>query len=200
VRTANFRGEFLLVAAAAMLAACTVGSPFVRPQEDSIRLGETTRAQIIERFGKPQEERQVRSDSHLLRAITYFFGNEMEAPKLAGTVCVRVLYFIFSEEIVVGEGFASSCAADHTDFDARKAADIVKGKTRCDDVIASMGRPGGRGIYPAVDNKGELNIAYMFNSVSLPGRTPKTYEKKLDIICDPNGVVRETLFVESGDR
>lgn len=195
------RYGFILSASAAIaLSACTIGTEFVRPPADFVRLGETTRAQIIERFGKPQEEQQVRSNSHLLRSIAYFFGSETEPPKVPGTVCVRLLYFMLSDDIVVGEGFQSNCAADHTDFDESRSGEIVKDKSRCDDVIAIMGRPSARAVYPAVEKKGELNMGYTFKYMARPGGPAKNYTKQLEFLCDSDGIVREILFREFGSR
>lgn len=197
MRIRDLRGLLPWLVGAGVLAACTIGTEFVRPSPDFVRLGETTFAQIVERFGKPQGEDQIREDGRTVRRIAYFFGSEMEAPKVPGTVCLRILIFGISEDIVVGEGFTSTCASDHTDFDARKSAEIIKDKTRCDEVTAMLGRPNVREIYPAIDRKGHLSIGYSFSYMTRPGQKIKSYDKSLAILCDSDGVVRETAFTES---
>jgi hypothetical protein len=201
MKASSISGSMLPGVAAALLTACatTFGTQFARPPADFVHLGETTQAQIVERLGKPEGESQARSDGQQLRIIHYYFGSETERPKDFGTVCVRTLIFVLSGEIVVGEGFKSSCAADHTDFDERKAADIVKGKTRCDEVIAMMGRPNTLGIYPTVEKKGDLSIGYVF-SAERRGAPAMSYSKQLSLHCDADGIVREVSFEESGSR
>lgn len=194
----GIRGATCSVAAVAVLAACAIGTPFVRPPDDSVRLGETTRAQIVERFGPPDDEVRRRVDGHALTVISYTYSNNAEPTRVPNTLCVRSIEFTLSGDVVVGEGFASACASDHTDFDERKAADIVKDKTRCDEVIAMLGRPAARAIYPIAREKGELFLAYRFLYPKRPLLQLNIYQKVLGIGCGADGVVRETEFMESG--
>jgi hypothetical protein len=202
MRTSPISGSILPVAAAALLTACatTFGTQFARPPADFVHLGETTQAQIVERLGKPQREEQHRSDGQLLRSIYYYFGSETEPPKDSDTVCFRRLIFVLSDDIVIHEAFTSTCAADHTDFDERKAGDIVKGKTRCDEVIAMMGRPNTRAIYPSADKKGELSIGYAYRDIGRLWGPRKNYSKELKFLCDSEGMVRDMSFQEFGSR
>jgi len=189
------------VAAASVLVSCSVGTQFVRPPADFVRLGETTRAQIVERYGKPQDERQISSNGRQVATVGYFFASQSEAAKVPGTLCVRTLMFTLSDDVVVGEGFRSSCLSDHTDFDERRVGEIVKGKTRCDEVVAMLGRPAAREIYPSLEKKGDMGIYYFFEYVAQPGRDkPKEFTKELLVTCDPEGVVSDTSFAESGTR
>ena len=190
-----------------LLAACetpTIGTSFSRPPPDFVRLGETTRAQIVAEYGKPAEERQVRADGHLLSIISYYHGNREEAPRIPGSVCVRTLQFAVSADIVVAEAFSSNCEADHTDFDDSRVASIVKGTSRCDTVIAALGRPTSRSIYPANANKDELSIGYSFEAMGPgPSFAPTVsyrYRKQLEVICSQDGIVRDVSFFESGKR
>lgn len=188
------------VVVAAALSAGAAGTGFVRPPADAVRLGETTRAQIVERFGKPRLERQFRLNGVTLWSAEYFVASDAEAPKVPETRCMRWMIFFLADDTVVGDGFVSACASDHTDFDERKVGDIVKGKTRCDDVTAMLGRPGMRGIYPAGVKPGELNLGYVFRYEAGAGRQANSYLKDLEVLCDPQGVVREVTFEETGGR
>jgi outer membrane protein assembly factor BamE (lipoprotein component of BamABCDE complex) len=200
VRISGASRFIVSVLAATALSAGAAGTEFVRPPADAVRLGETTRSQIVERFGKPRLERQFRKNGALLRSAEYFFASEAEAPKVPGTRCLRWMIFYLADDTVVGDGFVSACASDHTDFDERKADYIVKGKTRCDDVTAMLGRPAMRGIFPAGVKQGELNLGYVFRYEAGTGRQAKSYLKDLEIVCDPQGVVREVTFDETGSR
>jgi hypothetical protein len=193
------------VVAAACLAGCetpTLGTTFVRPPSDFVQLGVTTEPQVIARLGKPQEQREFRSDGQLLRQTMYYFGDREAPAHPAHAVCIRVLAYTYSGAAVVGETFASSCAADHTDFDERKADGLVTGSATCADVISVMGRPHARAIHPAVRAPGGQTIGYQFEAMGPgPSYAPtviRQYSKKLEFTCDAAGVVRDKSFVEEG--
>jgi hypothetical protein len=202
MRTSPIRGSNLPLAAAVLLTACatTFGTQFARPPVDFVHLGQTTQAQIVERLGEPLKEGQHRRDGQLLHSIYYYFGSEMQPPKDPDTVCFRRLVFGLADDIVISEAFTSTCAADHTDFDERKAADIVKGRTRCDEVIAMMGRPNTRAIDPVADKKGELTIGYTYRDMGRVWGPRKNYSKELMFLCNSDGIVREMSFLEFGSR
>lgn len=202
-----FTGALLPVALLAALTGCastTIGTSFVRPPQDAVRLGETTEAQIVQRLGKPQDQTELRSDGQLLRVVTYFFGSREETAHPADAICMRALVYRFSGATVVSEAFVSSCASDHTDFDERGADAVVIGSTRCADVVALLGRPHARSIHPAVRAPGEELIGYVFESVGPgPSYAPtitREYSKKLEFTCDARGIVRDKSFVEEGQR
>lgn len=183
----------------ALATGCAIGTAFVRPPEDFVKLGETTRAQIVERFGKPDDEDSKRRNGHHFKVISYTFSSNAEAPKVPNTLCVRTIEFTLADDIVVGEGFVSSCAFDHTDFDEHKRGWIFKGETTCEDVIALFGRPAQRAIYPIATEKANLLIAYRFMYVKRPLLALNIYHKALGFECDADGVVRDTAYAESGE-
>ena len=186
--------------AAVVLTACAVGTPFNRPSEDFVRLGETTRAQIEQRFGRPNDEKTFRQDDVAGQLIQYTYSHDAEPPKMPNSLCIRSLTFALVNEVVFAEHFVSACASDHTDFDERKVSTIVRGQTRCGEVVSILGRPSYRAIYPLTTGKGDLQIAYTFQYMKRPLLQLNMYEKSLQVFCDANGVVRELSFSESGDR
>jgi hypothetical protein len=188
------------VGAIVSLTACAVGSQFSRPPEDFVRLGYTTRAQVEARLGTPSDEKNFRQDGLQIRAIQYTYANDAEPAKMPNSLCIRSLTYMLVDDVVYGEGFLSACAADHTDFDERKAADIVKGRTRCDEVPQLLGRPSFRAIYPVAKVTGEHVIGYQFTYVKRPLQQLNMYQKDLEVVCDVNGVVREVASSEAGDR
>jgi len=106
------------------------------PAPEAIELGKTTYAQVVERLGKPSDETRSRKDAHALRAIDYTHASDAEAAKVANTAGIRQLVFVFSDDVVVAESFVSSFASDSTDFDDSRVGEIVKGKTRGDEVLS----------------------------------------------------------------
>jgi len=195
----NLRSFPLLIVIPFMLAACAVGTEFVRPAPEAIEVGKSTYNQVIEHFGKPKDETRVRKNDELLRAISYTYANDMESAKVPNTLAARNIFFLFLGEVVVAEEFNSSFASDSTDFDQRKVGDIVKGKTRCEEVVQMLGRPAGKAIYPAIDKRGESAIVYGFSYVKRPLLQFKTYSKQLKVVCDSGGVVTDVSYVEAGD-
>lgn len=181
-----------------LVVACAVGSPFTRPSEDFVRLGETPRAQVEARFGRPGEEKNFRQDGLQLKAIQYIYSDSSETAKMPNSLCIRSLVFVLVDDVVFAEGFISACAADHTDFDERKSAGIVKGRTHCDELPQLMGRPSFRAIHPVAKVEGESIVGYQFKYAKRPLLQLDMYEKDLEIVCDANGVVREVSFSEAG--
>jgi hypothetical protein len=185
---------------AAVLTACAVGTPFSRPPEDFVRLGETTRAQIEQRFGRPDDEESFRQDGVAGQFVQYTYMNDAEPPKMPNTLCMRQLGFALVDGVVFAEHFVSDCASDHTDFDERKASTIIKGQTHCSEVVAILGRPSYRATYPLTTEKGDMHIGYSFQYMKRPPLQLNMYEKSLQVVCDANDVVQKITFIESGDR
>ena len=183
-----------------MLAACAIGTQFTRPPEGFVRLGETTRAQVEARLGTPDREQSYRQDRLQVRFVDYTYSNDTETAKMPNSLCIRSLTFALVDDVVFAELFTSSCASDHTDFDERRVGDIVKGTTRCNDVIAMLGRPAYRAIHPVAKENGGTDISYRFLYPKRPLLQFEMYEKQLGIVCDAGGVVQEVWFTEAGDR
>lgn len=182
------------------LAACATGVSFTRPPEGFARLGETTRAQVEARFGKPGDEETVRRNGLVARMVQYTFSDSAEAAKVPNSLCIRSITFALVEDIVVAEHFVSACLSDHTDFDERKADRLIKGQTLCDEVPAILGRPSYRAIYPLTKEEGEVEIGYEFQFFRRPLLQFDLYRKELLIRCDAGGLVGDVTFSESGNR
>jgi hypothetical protein len=182
------------------LTACATGTQFTRPTEDFARLGETTRAQVEARLGKPEAEENYRQNDLLAKFIRYTYSSDAESARIPNTLCVRSITFVLVDDVVFAELFVSACASDHTDFDERKASDIVKGETRCDQIPSMLGRPAYRAIYPIAKERGTTNLGYDFQYVKRPLLQFKMYEKELSFVCDADGIVREVSLSETGDR
>jgi hypothetical protein len=193
-------GRIGALAVAGGLAACATGSSFTRPPEGFARLGETTRAQVEARLGKPGDDETVRRNALVARMIQYTYSDSAEAAKVPNSLCIRSMTFTLVDDIVFAEDFVSACLSDHTDFDERRADRLVKGETRCADVPAVLGRPTYRAIHPVTENSGESAIGYRFQYFRRPLLQFDTYSKELLIVCDAQGLVREVTFTETGKR
>jgi hypothetical protein len=195
----RFSGHIVLLLAAA-LTGCATGVPFTRPPESFVRLGETTRAQVEARFGTPGREQSYRQDGLQAQFVDYTYSSDTETAKMPNSLCIRSLTFALVDNVVFAELFVSSCVSDHTDFDERRAGDIVKGTTKCNDVIAMLGRPAYRAAHPVAKEKGGMDIGYRFMYPIRPLLQLNIYEKSLAVVCDAEGLVREVSFSEAGER
>lgn len=188
------------LAAALLVGACAVGTPFVRPAADDIQLGKTTYDELVARLGNPEGETRTRMNERVMRSISYTYIGEAESPKAANSMGGRELSYLILDNVVVAESFMSSYASDHTDFDERRYQDIVKGKTRCEEVVAMYGRPCIRAIYPVSDKPGDTIIGYTFRYMKRPLLQFKMFKKTLAVVCDSQGVASDVAYSESGDR
>lgn len=200
MKTLRMRCCLLPIAAALVIGGCAVGAPFVRPASDAITLGKTTYSEVVARMGEAGEESRSRKNGYLLRSLVYTYAADAEPPKVPNTLSIKQALFVFADDVVVLEGFVSSFAADHSDFDDRKVGDIVKGKTHCDEVVAMLGRPAIRGIHPIVDEKDDYAIGYWFQYAKRPALQFKFFKKELDVLCDRAGIVKDVGYSEHGDR
>jgi hypothetical protein len=200
MRTMSATSRLITVAALILLGGCVAGTNFSRPPVDTIQLGETTYGEVVQRFGKPISEERVRRNEHLLRVIKYFYSNGEEAARAPATRGVRRMEFLFSDDIVVGEGYVSTFASDHTDFDESKVKAIIENKTTCAQIVSMLGRPSARIGYPLTQSPGETVIAYMFAYAKGSAFQSETFEKSLTVGCDQSGIATRVKYSEEGDR
>lgn len=197
----NLGVRALLIAfMAGWLGGCTTGTAFTRPPEAFARLGETTRAQVEARLGKPDSEETVRRDGLVVRMVGYTFSDTSESAKVPNTLCIRSITLGLVGDTVFAEHFVSACLSDHTDFDERQADRLIKGQTSCDEVPAILGRPSYRAIHPLTQAEGEVEIGYEFQFFRRPLLQFDLYRKELLIRCDAGGRVRDVTFSETGNR
>lgn len=189
-----------MVMMAGWLGGCATGTAFTRPPEGFARLGETTRAQVEARLGKPDSEETLRRNGLVARTIGYTFSNSAEEAKVPNTLCIRSITLVLVDDIVFAEEFISACLSDHTDFDERKADRLVKGQTLCAEVPAILGRPSYRAMHPLTKDKGDVEIGYEFQFFRRPLLQFDMYRKELLIRCDADGLVRDVTFTEAGNR
>ena len=178
---------------------CTAGRNFTRPSDDSIALGKTTRAEIVERFGKPTQESTLLKNGQTLKSGIYSYARGAIAggAHASGITPGRAIGFWYAGDIVVGYDFLSSFEEDHTDFDDSKVAVIKEGKTSREEVLTLLGPPQGRQIFPLVDNQEDAGLVYLYTQFKAPATI---YRKVLTVAIAPDGVVRKVTYTQSGAR
>ena len=186
-------------AAALALAACAGG--FVRPLPESLRLGETTEAQILERLGPPSSREKMQRNGRPITVLAWQYTTEAERHHGdRGVIAARSLFLFFHDERLVGHEFRSSVESDHTDFDARRARGIVKGRSTREEVTRLLGPPSGYLTYPMIEASRGQAIVYGYTQQRrIPFGAPVPYTKSLVITFDSQDTVNEAYFATSGN-
>lgn len=191
-----------MVGLLAVLAGCATqrGRDFPLARVNDFVLGQSTRQQVAAVFGPPLSEEVVtfKKDmaDHVLeqpsvtRILTYDYA-ETQADKavVPGVRPQRRALMYFADDRLVGYFRLSSFKADATDFRLERADDLRKGETREDEVIARIGEPAGRGIYPMAAQPGGRALFYNQQLVNSPAGS--TTRKELRVFLSPQGVVED---------
>lgn len=190
----------LVALALTLLLTSCAGRDFSRPEPDSLRLGQTTRSQILERYGDPANDSTSTSSGVTITTLTYSYASvpgKAHRHYLDNPVAVRAVVFQFAGDLLVGYNYSSSWADDHTDFNESKHSDFVKGSTTRAQVIQLLGNPGGTCIYPIIDERTGTGLIYHYFESSGSGRLHKTYSKSLLIAFDQRGVLSDVKYDSS---
>ncbi len=155
-----------------LLAGCTTGRDFAKPTAEAVTLGATTRAEIVAKYGEPlrQSMSTVSTSSTdqpsstnpfelamvpgTYAGVGYSFSTRMPG-LLADTTNSRSMSFALWNDKLVAYNFISNFSQDTSNFDETKVQSLQKGKMSKADVVAMLGQPTGRAIYPFVQKEGE---------------------------------------------
>lgn len=188
---------FVLIAALITLNGCASQKDFVRPAKDSFTLGKSIRADVVFAAGIPTSySRAVVPSGEEVKGVTYFY---YEGPSFYGMVINKhSMLYSFVSDMLVGEEYNSAYSKDETKFDTDKIPKIKKGMTELD-VIALMGLPSGRTIYPLISDKTghSLNYAYNYDRFIALGITTNN-DFRLVVTIDRNSVVSDFLYTKDG--
>jgi len=175
------------------------GQAFVRPQPESLILGNTREADIRQRFGDPYREGAINKNGEAIKSLSY--AHAAGAASLVGGVTpARGQRFYFWNAVLVGHDFTSSFDEDKTDFDASKVPQIKSGETTEAEVLALLGRPQGAYTYPLIKDKGERAIVYLYSQTKGSAFNLRFYNQLLVVTLDAKGLVRDAEFTSSGQR
>jgi hypothetical protein len=190
--------RWLVCAAAFALAACATG--FVRPAPEALRLGETTQAEVIQRFGAPTVRESLERNGQPITFLAYVYTSEAERNHGDhGVIAARTLNLFFHQDRLVGHEFRSSAESDHTDFDQRKARAIVKGQSTRAEVEQLLGQPSGFLTYPVVAAPlGQAMVYGYTQQRRIPFGQPIRFTKSLLVTFDPGGVVNGAFYETTG--
>ena len=182
-----------------LLSGCA-GREFTRPELATLRNGETTRAQVTERFGKPFAEGTLVRNDEPVRSANYVFAASGGKAARDGIVPARAMAFYFYNDVLVGHEFISSWADDSTDFDETERKQIFAGKTTQAELMQWLGKPGGYWIYPMIKSKSGQAAVYAYTELESGAFGRKAFRKVLVVSLDDAGVVTEVDFSSVGSK
>jgi len=188
---------YIAFAFAWALCSCA-GTDFVRPDPGSLRNGETTYAQTIQRLGKPFREGTIVKNDQTIKTLSYAYASVGGKPLHDGAIAARALGLYFYNDVLVGHEFVSSWSDDNTDFDESKVGQIAKGKTTRSELVQLLGKQSGYFINPMIKSKEGDATVYVFSEVQGGVFNRKVFRKVLVVTFDSNGVVSDVEFSSSG--
>lgn len=191
----NIINALVLTSSLILLSGCM--SNFVRPANDALVAGKSTRANVIQIAGEPfTVNDNVQINNEKVQTATYLY---LKGAKFYGMIIpTRTLTYTFFNDVMVGNEFNSSFEEESTEFDGTKVASIAKGKSTKADVIAIMGKPSGDILYPLITDKIGSGVVYAYTvSRHAPFVAPTT-KYLLVITLDKNDVVSNISYKIDG--
>lgn len=176
-----------------LLSGCSakVGQDFIKPNDNSLVLGQTTYSQIVHQIGKPYKESIKTINDCQIEEASYMYVNTSGDGIEYRTVPGRFLTLSFADKKLVGKIYISSFKIDSSDFDNTKVNAIKKGETTYDQVISILGNPTGMQIAPLVTAPSVKGISYVFvmTKTKMIGNGTETMSKSVNIEFDDKNVV-----------
>jgi hypothetical protein len=182
-----------------IIAGCA-GRNFVRPTDDTFKLGQTSYSQVVGSQGEPRRVGTLLKNDKNIKTITYAYAATGGEPSEDGVIPARAMAYYFENDILVGKEFVSSFKSDSSNFDDTRISAIVKGKTTRENVNQLLGRPSGSYIYPMVKatNGEALGYSYVTTRGGAFGGF-KVFRKSLRVSFDQNNLVSDVEFSSSGN-
>jgi hypothetical protein len=195
-------GGFALVATCLFLAlsgCVSRGKDFVRPDPNSLLLGQTTIADVIGKQGPPTSRverhslnpapsrQQVgerdpafrpASVAGTIETLMYSYVYTAAPGIVVGPISTRSRHLVltFWNDRLIYYSFDSSFGQDSANFDENKALSFVIGQSTRSDVIRELGPPSGEAVYPFIAKEGTRLLIYQHVSSEASGATPVTTE------------------------
>lgn len=122
----------------------SLGQKFSATARDEIRLGVTTKSQIIEAFGEPLAKEARKSDSLESTLYHWLYIRATRDERRARELTIETV-----NDVVNGFLFQSALEEDSTEFDISAAAGLKANEARAGDVLKLLGRPHGEVRLPS---------------------------------------------------
>jgi hypothetical protein len=191
--------------AATLLSACggaPRGRPFDAGPASTLALGSSTRAQAVAALGPPVSERAASYNKDLkgqpleLPLVTRVLHYEYVEPSSSGAIPwvtpARELNVVMVDDVVLGYLLRSTFKGDCTDFEPLNASGLTRGVSTRADVIARLGPPPGRSLWPLAMSPGGELWSY---GVDLDNKATHTrLRKRLTVYIDAHGTVEDFVI------
>ena len=172
-----------------LLSACTAGVDFVKPSDDKLVLGSTSRHSILKLLGDPTTKDIKTSNGENVISYTYAYANVVAEPMFQDVTPSRVLTLYFYNNILVGKTYTSSFKSDNTYFNTEKAKSIVQGMTK-QQVLNLLGKSTGEYKFPMIADKTGKALVYTFAQ----SKGSRTLENSLVVAIDGKDIVQNADF------
>lgn len=189
----------LATVATAALVGCA-GTNFKRSGADSLEVGTSTQAQVLEAMGPSRQTGELLRNGEKLKTIHYVYAEAGSGGKYPGVTPARGMTFFIHDDLLVGEEFLSSFAVDATEFDDAKVSSIIKGSTTKVEVLEMLGKPSGSAMFPLIKARDETALVYSYAQVKGSVFNMKVYAKTLMISFDEGGVVTNVDYTSQGEK
>lgn len=189
-----------VVAVLLALTGCA-GKNFVRPADETLRLGKTTYSNVIQQMGEPRKTGDVLKNDQNVKTATYVYAATGGESLEEGVIPARAQSYYFHNELLVGREFRSSFKSDNSNFDETKVASIAKGKTTRSEVIQLLGRPSAAFIQPMVKETSGEALGYAYQTTRGGAFSGfKFFQKMLKVSFDDKDVVLDVDYSSSGSK
>jgi hypothetical protein len=193
----SFEQALLVVWLFAATAGCAGATrDFVRPLPQDVALGKTTAADIVARFGAPQQRGRAVKDGVEVISLSYSHADPGAQSAAPGVPAAKTMAFYFAGDRLVGYEALSTFKADSSDFDDTRVSDIRRGLTTEAQVRDLVGRPSGMYIYPLTRAPDERDIVYVYGQKKGPAPLAR---KQLLVTVDARGIVRDVQYEKTGE-
>jgi len=183
-----------------VIAGCA-GRDFVRPNSDTVKLGQTTYSQIVQHMGEPRRISDVMKNGKSMKSISYSYAATGGEPLEEGVIPARTVAFFFFKDVLVGQRFISSFRSDNSNFDDTKINGILKGKTSRSEVIQLLGKPSASFIPPMVKECSGEAIGYGYQTTRGDVYSGyKSFGKFMTLSFDDRDIVSDIDYSSSGNN
>lgn len=183
----------LLIGTALLTTGCATN--FVKPAQNALTIGKSNSEEVKKLVPGSSYKQVVTVNNEQVSTFTYqyMFNNVF----YGSIIPHRSLIYSFFNDVLVGEEFNSSYEEEKTEFDIKKVAEIRKGQT-LDQVIAIMGNPSGKIVYPLISDKAGSGIVYAYSYTRFVPIYSPTTSHLLIIAFDQNNVVTNISYKLDG--
>lgn len=178
---------------------CSSRKDFIRPSQDTFKLGTTSYPMVVQKLGEPKYEGSMLKNEKTIKAIAYSYSSVINDDLGLNAIPARTMSYLFFDDILVGEEFISSFKSDSSYFEDGKINELFKDKTTRSEVIKLFGRPSCYYIYPMNKDIHGESIGYIYGvSTKEPFNEIKHFNKTLIISFSDKDIVSDVSFTSIG--